>query len=155
MDQVPFSQPYTPLHRYRRSRTALVMCIRRWFQGDTLVSILDDYCTAGQVVNVTPSRTYLSAAGDDLWSGSVTLAEAEERCNNLTDCLGFTYSGPLNPVGVVNVYLKSAINFVQAGGQPKPHFLRTHSHYYAYPAVFTAGPGLAVVRFKSRVGESR
>ena len=55
------------------------------------------------------------AAGDDLWSGAVSLAEAEARCQNLTACLGFTYSGPLDPPGPVDVYLKSAVNFVEVG----------------------------------------
>jgi hypothetical protein len=54
--------------------------------------------------------------GDDVWDGSATLVEAEERCTNTTSCLGFTFNGPLNPAGSVNVFLKSAINFVPAPG---------------------------------------
>jgi hypothetical protein len=56
------------------------------------------------------------AAGDDLWDGTATVEEAEARCTNLTTCLGFTFAGPLNPPGPVNVYLKSAVNFVPAPG---------------------------------------
>ena len=58
------------------------------------------------------------AAGDDLWSGLATLAQAEALCsNNFTNCVGITYdSTDPNPTMPVQVYLKSTYQFTPASG---------------------------------------
>jgi len=57
-------------------------------------------------------------AGDDLpGGGSMTVAQAEQACTANLLCVGFTFeSNDPNPSTSVNVYLKSAYNFVQATG---------------------------------------
>lgn len=57
------------------------------------------------------------AAGNDVWSGSATVAEAEAKCATLPACVAFTFaSADVAPTGPVNVYLKSAVDFVAAPG---------------------------------------
>jgi DUF1680 family protein len=57
------------------------------------------------------------AAGEDVWSGSVTVAEAEAKCATLPACVAFTFaSSEVAPAGPVNAYLKSAVDFVAAPG---------------------------------------
>jgi sialate O-acetylesterase len=57
------------------------------------------------------------AAGNDVFSGSMTVAQAEAACTSNSTCLGFTFaSNDTLPTGAVDVYLKSALNFDQASG---------------------------------------
>jgi len=81
------------------------------------------------------------AAGDDVWSGSVTVAEAEAKCSALPACVAFTFAGAeVAPAGPVNAYLKSAVDFVAAPGwqtyvsskvsgeAPRRHGRGAHNH---------------------------
>jgi hypothetical protein len=57
------------------------------------------------------------AAGGDLFSGQLTLAEAEAMCNNISACLGITFEGAdPNPAAPVLMYLKDQVAFSQAAG---------------------------------------
>lgn len=74
--------------------------------------------------SVTPTYTpqqqqgFLTA-GSDLYSGVMTIAEAEALCtaNFSGTCLGFTFeSNTSSPSAPLNIYLKSAVNFEAAAG---------------------------------------
>jgi len=57
------------------------------------------------------------SAGDDLYSGPLTVAEAEAMCTNITKCVGFTFEGTdPNPANPVNMYLKAAADYVASSG---------------------------------------
>ena len=66
--------------------------------------------------NYTEMNGYL-AAGDDIVNGNYTYAQACAECDSLPGCAGFTFeNGAQQPTSPVNVYFKSAINFVAAAG---------------------------------------
>jgi uncharacterized protein len=58
------------------------------------------------------------AAGDDLYSATMTVAQAEALCTkNFSTCAGFTFqSADPNPSTPIDIYLKSAANFVAESG---------------------------------------
>lgn len=57
------------------------------------------------------------SAGDDLYVGMLTLAEAEAMCTNLTACVGFTFQGTdPSPTTPINMNLKSVANYVGGSG---------------------------------------
>lgn len=56
-------------------------------------------------------------AGDDIFHGQLTLAEAEAMCTNNTLCVAITYnSGDPNPTAPIDMFLKSAASFTAASG---------------------------------------
>lgn len=69
----------------------------------------------------TPVYSYLGvgflAAGDDVLSGTFTLAQAEAACNANASCVGITFaSNSSNPTAAQLMYLKSAIDYSAAAG---------------------------------------
>ena len=72
----------------------------------------------GPVVYTAASSPGFLAAGDDLWSGPATLAQAEQLCTyNFSGCVGITYhSADPNPTQPLTMYLKSVFQFTQADG---------------------------------------
>jgi DUF1680 family protein len=56
-------------------------------------------------------------AGDDIYHGLLTLAEAEVMCTNNSKCVAITYnSADVNPSSPIDMYLKSAASFTPSSG---------------------------------------
>jgi hypothetical protein len=68
-----------------------------------------------------PIYAYLGAgylaAGDDVGTGNLTVAQAQDACNAIPACMGFTFqSSSADPPSPVTVLFKSVLNFGAATG---------------------------------------
>ena len=73
------------------------------------------------------------AGGDDVWSGDVTLAQAQGNCSAMPACVGLTYNGPLSPSPGTTVHAyrecpHAGTRHTQAPLSTAPPNLRTPPH---------------------------
>ena len=98
------------------------------------------YANCGRYTQQVPGG--FLAAGDDVGGGLLTLQDAQANCTAIPACVAFTFAGDVPAPGVaVNVFLKSAVNFVAAPGWQTylssrvsedlhdGHEPRTHAHH--------------------------
>lgn len=98
------------------------------------------------------------AAGNDLpGSGSMTIQAAEAACTANILCVGFTFaSTDPNPSGPVNIYLKSAFNFVVASGWQAYNSTRkpVGEWYNAQAAVGSDGKSVTITATLPNIGDT-